>query len=870
MSYDPPIHALMGFGDASEPQVSDFFADRVSQSEAMSESVLSAHRNLSQERPVVSERDNVLTFYGISGIGKSELSAKLEQWITGAQLKNSDWPGAPNLAGRKIVSTRWSVGESNGTVDRLGLIQALRSSLGQHRKSWPGFDLAYIELHRTVRQSEPISFGRNIDTASIIEAAIEDVGGALDIVGTAGIASISTSIIGLSTKRVKDKIARGRANRIHHCYPELLVNCRTLATPAHQPVALYRDLAITITEQLLALPPAERPLLIIFVDPFEKVQGGGAESAEDFISSIAAALPLCLFVITGRNRVTWHEPASGGLAAFDPHRWVSLSAGVGHEPRQHALEFLSDDDATWLFNRFREFDSLPLTDELITDLVAIAKGWPIHIDTIAAMARSKVSNGATRLTLNDLGGDLPNLVNDLLNDLPDDEARAFRSACLTSSFDTKFTARVAQVDEAAVIRLCRRAIVDTNDRGQFPFQIHDKLREIMRDARPPDATYAWTDFDWREAAQRALGIAIERFEDAYLIGAGLEMIQNQALAFNLMLRHGVYDNRIESIIARGPSIAHMFSRIDTPPNDIDNSRVSDLYEYIDARLGENPESSESRLRTLFEKNCGISWRAGQWLAYRVRSRGEIDEALTILGAIIETGEGDIRTLRNQYVTTLSMGRRFGDAIAKHELLTEAQQSRSALTIEEWAGELSERHIESAESRIASTKSRRFQLELLADLQLRKARLGTVNLNELEELIAEIRLTGEQSHLPPALTALGITRSLEESVDAIVAEINECNAVALSRRRQAPHGGVGEILGLRMLARGDTADAEQILHAANQSPSGYRARSWIPAEVYMQHLGYPLPPVPAQWPIPYVEVQRNWLAIGHHVANRIRT
>lgn len=860
----------MGFHSAAdELQVSDFFADRVNQSEAMSESVLSVHRNLSRDTPDVGVRDNVLTFYGISGIGKSELSLKLEQWITGTTFDESEWQAAPYLGGRKVITTRWSVGDRHRTVDRMSLIQSLRTALGHHRKSWPGFDLAYTELHRAVRQSEPLTFGSNVDTATILEAAIADVGGALDIVGSSGLASVATTVFGVSAKRVADKLAKSKAGRIHHRYSELLVNCRTLATTAHQPVVLYRDLVLTITEQILALPPAERPLLIVFVDPFEKVQGGGAESAEDFISTMAAALPLCLFVITGRNRVAWHQPESRGLAAYDDHRWVSLSADVGHEPRQHALGFLSPNDATWLFKRFRDAERLPLDDELIADLVTTAQGWPIHIDTIASMARSKVANGATRLTTADLGGALPDLVNNLLEDLPDDEAKAFRSACLTSSFDTEFAARVAGVDEAAVLRLCRRAIVGANHGGILPFSIHDKLREIMHDARPPEATYGWTDFDWRSAAQRGLEIAIDLFDTAHEIDDGPAMIRNQALAFNIMLRYDVYDRRMESVLARGPSIARMFSLVDAPSAHAANPRVAEIYEFVAARLGTDPDDSEARLRALYEKNSSISWRAGQWLAYRVRNQGRTDEALALFDELLERKLGHASVLQNQRVVTLSMGRRFIDALANAHRLSEKQRQRSADSIKEWTGELNDRHLHSSEDRIASTTSLRFRLELISALQLRKARRGTIDLLELEELIDEIRRNGESSHLPPALTALGLTRPLGESVDDLIAEINECNWLAASRRGSASHGGAAEILAVRMLARGDTADIERVIQASAIGPTAYRARSWIPAEVYMEHLGHPLTPMPAQWPIPYDTVRQNWLAVGRSIADRIR-
>lgn len=427
---------------SSEQRASDFFVDRVDQSEAFSESVLAMHRRLNDLEPDIEQRDNVLVFYGHGGIGKTSLSHRLQKWIAG-HIEAPDWGPPPHLGGRTVVTARWDLSNENGTLVPIKLLRDVRTALHGAKHSWPGYDLAFSLFQQRVENTEKVSYGSGLNATAILDSALSDLGGALDLFGAAGIATASTSLLGVIAQRTRTKARTNAAIARHEDYVKLLRACEHDAGAAHQPLELIEGLAWTLTEEIDAIPSEKRPLLIVFVDPFEKVQGREAGSGEDLVSLLAYALPLCLFVVTGRGRLTWHRQESAQLYAHSSTAWTSLTATVGHEPRQHIVGYLSREDATDILTHFQQSEGLPFTVALIAEMVDSTKGLPIHIDALASAARTKVAEGAIELTLNDLGKDLPDVLNRLLDDLPVAQAHAFRTACPRRSDPTSPRAKTS-------------------------------------------------------------------------------------------------------------------------------------------------------------------------------------------------------------------------------------------------------------------------------------------------------------------------------------------------------------------------------------------------------------------------------------------
>lgn len=874
-SSDPPprrsLRRSAGIGQGPDEQrASDFFVDRVGQSEAFSESVLALHRRLRESEPDVGQRDNVLVYYGHGGIGKTSLSQRLEKWING-HVDDPEWGPPPHLADRKVVTARWDLTDRNGSLVPITLLRGIRTALHGAKSSWPGFDLAFSLFHRKVENTELLSYGRGLDATSILESALSDLADAFDLFGTAGIATASTSLINTLVRRTRNKIRTNAAIARHENYLELLAACDGDAGAAHQPRELIEALTFTLTEEIDSLSPEERPLLIVFVDPFEKVQGRGAGSGEDLVCLLAKALPLCLFAITGRNKLTWNQQECGQLWGYHPTVWVSLSATVGHEPRQHMVGYLSDKDSTAIFTHFRRSEKLPFTDSLIREMVESVKGLPIHIDALASTARERVQAGDRNLSLDKLGRNLPDVLNRLLDDLPDSQARAFRAACLTSSFDSDLVSQVANVDEADVLRLCRRAIVEKSSDALAPYRIHDALRDIM--VWPgADATYSWTPNDWKRAAERGISVALARFEESHTFadsadtGAIRSMTRNLALAINLCIRWSVYDDRIRECIKRGPSLENVYPLLDSPPSKFTNPHVGDLYDYIRARTAVSFSEAESIFARLYSSASPFGPDAGLWIAYRMRIQGRIEEALEIFAGLRKRGTGPQNLYLHQYITTLVFGRRFLDA--ENELNVNPPKHPEVISslIRKDCGLIDAGTIAMYDGRISRATSNRFRTELVTFRAITAAQLGLLSREEAIEVRDLATISGAPGHEIQALTALGLTYALSEPVNDILAEIDYLTDKAHDYTGRLQDFGASLILAVRMLARKDLADVDTIKQRVPSGP--YRSRTWIPVEIVMEELGHPLPPVDAQWPMEYDRIRSNWLGICRAMAARI--
>lgn len=84
-------------------------------------------------------RRHVLTFHGLSGIGKTELSRRLERWLRGELDKEPcEWHKPPPID-RLVRTVRFDFHGSN--IDAVGLVLRLRAALAGPQTSFPAFDV---------------------------------------------------------------------------------------------------------------------------------------------------------------------------------------------------------------------------------------------------------------------------------------------------------------------------------------------------------------------------------------------------------------------------------------------------------------------------------------------------------------------------------------------------------------------------------------------------------------------------------------------------------------------------------------------------------------------------------------------------------
>lgn len=131
------LRAAFMSGMTSAVAAQQVFTNRTDEVAAFGRSLDGLHQalDLAEISPVVDRvqgRRNVLTFYGVGGIGKTTLSHELERRLL-ADAQSEDQ--------KDVVSVRVDVSEE-GASDIEGLLLRLRAGLGQLGNRWPAFDLA--------------------------------------------------------------------------------------------------------------------------------------------------------------------------------------------------------------------------------------------------------------------------------------------------------------------------------------------------------------------------------------------------------------------------------------------------------------------------------------------------------------------------------------------------------------------------------------------------------------------------------------------------------------------------------------------------------------------------------------------------------
>jgi hypothetical protein len=103
------------------------------------------------------QRRNVLVFHGVGGIGKTELSRRLQRWATGSLHESDPWGSAPQPA--PAVTTRLDcAGTTALQLDNL-LID-LRYGAAESDVATPAYDLGLLSYWRIANPSSPLAFTR--------------------------------------------------------------------------------------------------------------------------------------------------------------------------------------------------------------------------------------------------------------------------------------------------------------------------------------------------------------------------------------------------------------------------------------------------------------------------------------------------------------------------------------------------------------------------------------------------------------------------------------------------------------------------------------------------------------------------------------
>ncbi|WP_307841677.1 ATP/GTP-binding protein [Streptomyces endocoffeicus] len=453
-------------------------------------------------------RTHLIVFHGVGGVGKSTLVRKLEAALGGT--RPAQW-GEPVWAGRRILPVRIDLARSVGTTFE-DVVLTIRAALATAvARPLPAFDIALRRYWEAQHPGDPLDaylergglvsrFGKALPQQT--QTALSDVAQALLLPGTVG--SVVGEVTGALVGALRERRQTVRA----------LAACARLAPLLESEPSLE---ALSFCPHLLAfeldrLPDDKKITPVILLDTFEDTADRHRD-LERLLQRLVWLMPNCFFVISGRSRLQWADPAlHGQLDHTGPAAWPGLATAPGlvSPPRhgapggqQHLIGDLSPEDCDDHLARRLTKDGQPLISPAIRAVItARSHGLPLHLDLAASrfleIRRTREPQPA------DFDHTFPALLARALSDLTADERHVLRSVSLLDAFDLDLATRAAGLtQQAPARRLTERPIVTENPYAPWPYHLHGAIRSAVTEA-DDHTDDRWTLADWHQAATRAL------------------------------------------------------------------------------------------------------------------------------------------------------------------------------------------------------------------------------------------------------------------------------------------------------------------------------------------------------------------------------
>jgi len=681
MAYDPDE-----FDDGGDGiDIAELFTDRVTEAEAFAEA-LAAHRDRLDGIGPSPQGRNVLVFHGHGGIGKSELSKRLERWATLGIAEDTEWGLAPTT--RIDATARVDLHGTQGHIDGAEQLARLRVQFAGLRPHWDAFDVAFAAYWASTHPTAPLPIvGLNAErdfvlpTLGLLRDLAVDLGTQADLHAPNIMAAAGHLVVRPLVDGIGRRLRRLRADvTLPPGYDDLFRRLATEPSNENQSTELLGRLAALLKWEIdHASSPV--PLTVVHLDTFERLGLDHRRQGESLLNLVAYTMSNVLFVITGRNSLDWWELDGTPLPRRGPERWPLLIPGTLEEPRQHSLKYLSGQDRRILLRRIRDHHQLAMTDEVLDQVAEQSGGLPEYIRLATAAALNRRVHGQP-ITADAVTGSLESLVLRLMEDVPSDEERAaIRAASLFPQCTPALVAASAGVAHGVAFRALRRALFQPLADADGFFTMHDRVRAAIREARATRDS-GWTAEDWRAAGSRALAhlrgaweAARERYQ-ASMDGAardataeGRSMLETVALAITVLAQVDAdveatasdgYQDWLSEAVVKGPSIAGLRPLV---PASASTSYGRDLLDFITAKSSDLlPEQKRVLLRQLMERPGPLSWIAGRHLGYALANASEWDEALTVFDELLRR-RPDSHFIRHQRALRLCSARWFRRASA---------------------------------------------------------------------------------------------------------------------------------------------------------------------------------------------------------------
>ncbi|GGO58863.1 ATP/GTP-binding protein [Streptomyces lasiicapitis] len=457
-----------------------------------------------------SGRRNVLVFHGVGGIGKSTLSRKIEAALAHAEHRPPQW-GAPAWPAERLLPVRIDLARSAG-ADFEQIVLCLRLAVASLGRPMPAFDLVLRRYWEHNHPGEPLDeyvrrggllsrFTNAVALPQQIQSALADAAQALALPGTVGgaLSQLTGSLVTALRERRQAVRALAGCSRLADLL-EADPDLDTLSFAAH---LLAWDLA--------QLPADKAVLPVILFDTWEDTGDRTHRDLERLLQRIVWLMPNALFIISGRNRLQWADPALGGqLDWTGPNAWPDLAAPAPAAAMAHRRgarqiligDFSAQDCEDHLARRLSRGGQPLIGADLRAVITARSHGLPLALD-LAVMRFLEIRRSGRRPEPDDFG-DFPALIARTLADLTPDERHVLRSVSLLDAFSVPLATQAAGLaHEAAALRLSERPFIREIPTALWPFHLHQVVRSAIRHAAD-HTDDRWSEQDWRRAAERAL------------------------------------------------------------------------------------------------------------------------------------------------------------------------------------------------------------------------------------------------------------------------------------------------------------------------------------------------------------------------------
>lgn len=858
------MHIHLPSGDRA-PHAGELFTDRESESEAFKSSLRAFRARLDRDDETGGDeadvaRHNVLTFYGLGGVGKTALSERLEAWVHRRLGLGNGWGVTP--ATKVDATVRIDLHSSGGHIDLFATLLALRAGLAELQNRWALFDLAFAAYWSAVRPGDPLPqlAGRGDYGIVVAESAgelLKDLGSVADLaVGTP---------VGLGVRAVRTLVGELRRRADHRLgittfsgFDEFLLRCADEPSPTDPRPELAGEIAALLAWELTRLE--RHPLVVVFVDTAERLALDPRRVSEKHLVRLVYRMPNVLFVLTGRDVLDWYDERRADLPHHGRAVWPGLIPGSTENPRQHLVGSLSTEDTRKLIKLAREHLRLPMTDEVVEELVTSSAGLPQYLELARTVAVSvRDARDGRQVQVADVTGSLESLVEQVLDGVPADEQRAIRAACLFRIFDVELVAAAANVDYGCAERAVQRPMIDRHKGQRFPYRMHDAVREAIRHSGH-GVLGGWSERDWELAATRAAAATRRLHDEAKndddtaavldAVGLAIELTCSQAVDLEAATK-AEYEDWLSRAIVFSPSVPGLRSRV---PGTSRTSYGAHVLDFILAKSPDTPiEERVAMLRGIFASRHPLKIPAGRHLGYTLKLQYRWDEAIEVFDELVRLAPTAVN--QRQGPMTLCLARRF----------VTAERAAKALTVPTTVGRTSqyahgrpERYFTEADDYLGLLRRNGRQRELLearGDHLVRQAFFhGGVTQEEIDDLSRESELGGNTVATRNALLATVLHRG------SGAGKVTEAlNRLAIMDRASSTSSSIGFRYALAACADALVTGNDGKLHSVREAAEAmvFRTRSWIPVECFLAAAGQAPTEQPTEWLEDPAVVQQRW-------------